>query len=257
MVILIALITSSVSSIIAGVFGSGAGMVAVPVLSELLKFQNISDTVNMHIAIGTTLAFSIIFMIASTYEQHKHEAIDWSLYRRLIAPTGVGVLVGSVLASILSGNNLRLIFGIFLLVIAAFSLTKRKSKSTWNHNKFHFQILGFLIAMSVGLVGTGIITIPFLKKYGQSLSSSIAMSVALGVITASVGTLIYIITGWHQTRFIGSCIGYIDWQLLIPFTVGSLACAKFGVRLSHKIPPIVMHYLFTGFVFLIAVKMLW
>ena len=257
MVIVIALITSGIASIIAGFFGSGAGMVAVPVLSVLLKLQHIPSSVNMHVAIGTTLAFSAIFMTASAYEQHKHGAINWTLFKKLIVPTVFGILVGSFIAGLLSSSMLRLVFGLFLLIIAIVSLFKRKSHSNWNSQAWHFKCFGFLIAISVGLVGTGIITIPFLRKYGLSLVNAIAMSVTLGVITASVGGFIHIISGWQETKLLSSCIGYVDWQLLIPFSIGSIACAKFGVRLSHKTSPTLMHYLFCGFVLLIAIKMLW
>ena len=119
-------------------------------------------------------------MASSAYEQHKLGAIDWLIYKKLITPTVAGVISGSLLANLLSGHALRWVFGIFLLTISISSFLKSKSESNWSHEKLHFQTLGFLVAVTVGLVGTGIITIPFLKKYGQPLKHAIAMSIALG-----------------------------------------------------------------------------
>ena len=256
MIILIALIAAGASSIIAGLFGSGAGIVAVPVLSELLKAQGIPNFINMHSAVGTTLAYSAIFMAVATYEQHKRKAVNWRAFKILLMPTLAGIIVGSIGASYLSSYILHLIFGLLLLALEVFTLFNRNEKRICNTNKWHFKFIGFLIAASVGIVGTGIITIPFLKKYGESLVNSIAMSVALGTVTASVGTIIYIISGLHHGDIPSSCFGYVSWYLLIPFIIGSVICAKVGVKLSHSIPTLVLHYLFSGFILFIALYML-
>lgn len=252
-----ALFASMASSLIAGFFGSGGGMVAVPVLMTLQSMQHIPSELHMHIAVATTLAYSAIFMAVATYEQHKHKAVDWLSFKRLLFPTVVGALLGSVCAGFISGDLLKISFGAFLLVIAAsFFRTGSGDDLFWDRDQIWFQIFSFFIAATVGLFGTGILTIPFLRKYGFSIKHSIAMSIALGVVTSAVGVVIYIAMGWRPTASIVSCFGYVNWELLIPFTIGSVLCARVGVKLAHKASPTLMHYLLCGFMVLIAIKMI-
>ncbi len=114
-----------------------------------------------------------------------------------------------------------------------------------------------MIAIIAGFIGTGILIIPFLRKYGFSLLSSIAMTLALGTVITLFGALSYVVAGWHETGLPVSCVGYVDWSLLLPLAAGSAVFTRFGVKVSHLIHPTILHYLFCALLFIISIKMLW
>jgi uncharacterized membrane protein YfcA len=258
MILVIAFITAGVASFIAGVFGSGASLITVPILNHILRFQHVPNHYTMHVAIGTTLAFGFILFMIASYAQHKKGAIDWHVFSQLLWPTIIGVLVGSFLAAQVSGIVLRVSFGLFLLLLATWSIFKKgENQKPWSRQHWSFKFGIFMIAIIVGFIGAGILTIPFLRKYGFSLLASIAMTLALGTVTALFGTLSYIVTGWHEPGLPASCIGYVDWSLLLPLAAGSAVFARLGVKASHQLHPRLLHYLFCTFLFIISVKMLW
>ena len=258
MIMLIAFLAASVASIFAGFFGSGASLVLVPVLNHLLVTEQIPNAYNMQVSIGTALAFGFIMMLIATHAQHKKGAVIWPIFWRLFWPTVIGVILGSLLASQLSGKALHWIFGISLILLAAWSYVRRKKDNThWSMDHWFFLFGAFLIAISVGLIGAGVLTIPFLRKYKVPLLNAIALTVALGIITAFFGTLSYILMGYGKPGLPSSCIGYVDWQLLLPLTVGSLLFSKQGVKLAHHVPHNILHYLFCVFLLGIGIKMLW
>ena len=68
---------------IAGLFGVGGGLIIVPVLAIIFKYQGIANDVIMHLAIGTSLAIIIPTSISSVLAHHRQGAVLWA--RHLIS----------------------------------------------------------------------------------------------------------------------------------------------------------------------------
>ena len=141
MVLVIAFIAAGIASFIASVFGSGALLITVPVLNHILRFQHVPNHYTTHVAIGTTLAFGFILFVIATYAQHKKGAIDWHVFNKLLWLTIIGVLVGSFLAAQVIGVVLRILFGLFLLLLAIRSIfSKEENKKLWSCQHWSFKL---------------------------------------------------------------------------------------------------------------------
>lgn len=258
MILIAAFLIASVSSFTAGFFGSGSGLVGIPLFSRLLRLTNVPLEDNMHVVTGTFLAFGLVLMTVATLTQHKQSNVNWKLFWRLFFPTNLGVIAGSIYARNLNNHHLHLFFGIFVLCLAIWSIISTKKSVTSNlpATSHHFPIVGFFVAFTVGMTSMGILTIPYLRKYGVPLVSAIATTQALGILTSLFGALSYIITGWSNKTLPSSCVGYVDWQLLIPLTLGGIIFARFGVKVSHRMSPIILHQLFCIFLLVVGSEML-
>lgn len=258
MIILIAaFFISSLASILAGFFGSGAGLTAIPLLSKLLHLTNIPPIYYMHVAIGTCFAFSIVIMATAAITQHKRQTINWTLFWRLFYPINLGVIMGSLYAKNLNSQHLHIIFGSFTVCLAIWSiLPKNPNSKHWSTISPHFLLTGFLVGISCGVTGMGVLTIPYLRKYGIPLISAIATTQAIGITTSLFGMLTYIFIGLGIKSLPFSCIGYVDWQLLLPLAIGSIFFARYGVKLSHKISPNTLNLLFSLFLLIVGSDML-
>src|ERR1043166_910273 len=117
------LVTASVfAGFIAGLFGIGGGTVTVPVLYYWFLHMHISPDVAMHSAVATSLAGIIPTSLSSANAHHKRGSLDKAIVKNWAPVICIGSVLGVVLASLLSGNELRGVFGGFLTIVAGYML---------------------------------------------------------------------------------------------------------------------------------------
>ena len=99
----------------AGFFGIGGGLIAIPVFLWIFESRNIGGDSFVQLAFGTNL-FIIIFTSAfASYRHTKNKLVVWQVVPLIASASIIGALVGSHLAGVLSGNVLKIIFGLFLI----------------------------------------------------------------------------------------------------------------------------------------------
>ena len=91
--------------------GIGAGSIFVPVLVIFYKIPQLSAQ-----AYSLAVIFPIAILSASIY--YKKGAFDTNIAKRLIIFSVIGVIIGSLLASIMPTIILRKLFGIVLMYAA-------------------------------------------------------------------------------------------------------------------------------------------
>lgn len=115
---MILILIGFLSGIISGM-GIGGGTILIP---SLVLLSNIKQ----QDAQGVNLIVFLPVAITALYTHIKKGNIDFS-YAKLIIIGGVlGAIVGSILALRINPSNLRKYFGIFLLIIGVYELTKKK-----------------------------------------------------------------------------------------------------------------------------------
>lgn len=113
--IAILLIIGLVSGVAAGLFGIGGGVLIVPGLVYLAGYSQ-------HAAIGTSLAVLLPPVgLAAVIEFYRHGNVELRAAFIVAAALLVGAWGGAVIANHLSGQYLRLGFGIFIVALG-FSL---------------------------------------------------------------------------------------------------------------------------------------
>lgn len=258
---LYAFLIAGFSSFLAGIFGGGIGLVAVPLLSKLFILNDIPQKDNMRIVIGTIFAFSLGVMLIATIKQHKKKNVNWSLFLHMVLPIAFGVIIGSFSASILNMKIVKIFFVTVLLIFTCYGAISSKRK---NENilgpKIKFSksdfLITWIIGICIGITSLGILIVPYIRTRRIPLISAIATTQALTVINSLVGTLSYIALGINNKLLPNSCIGFVDWQMLVPLMLGGIFFTKLGIKVSNFIPNKTLNILFNLFLLSICVTML-
>ena len=112
------LVLGALAGTMAGLFGIGGGLVIVPVLIFSFDLQGVSSDIAAHLAVGTSLATIVFTSISSIRSHHLHGAVRWEIFRPMTAGIVLGAVVGAWTASMLSGEVLELLIGVFVILVA-------------------------------------------------------------------------------------------------------------------------------------------
>lgn len=104
------------TGLLSGLIGAGGGFIIVPILLRL--------GLEMRVAVGTSMFIisiqSVVALIGDVFNPHilENGGIDWMLLLMLTVLTVLGVLVGTYLQKLFSGNVLRKIFSFILIAVS-------------------------------------------------------------------------------------------------------------------------------------------
>jgi uncharacterized protein len=116
------LITGVVAGVAAGFFGIGGGLIIVPALVYLMGFSQ-------HKATGTSLAILLPPLgLGAVYEYHKKGNVDIRAALIIGALLAIGAWAGGRFANQLKGPTLQLAFGIFAMVMGAYTIVTALAK---------------------------------------------------------------------------------------------------------------------------------
>ena len=109
------LILTALVSLLAGVFsgllGIGGGLILVPLFHYLLKM-------NMHAAVGTSLAIIVPTALMGAYRHASGDFVDWRIFVFSTIFAIIGGFLGAGISMNLDAVLLRKIFAVFLVLIA-------------------------------------------------------------------------------------------------------------------------------------------
>ncbi|MDH5436465.1 MAG: sulfite exporter TauE/SafE family protein [Gammaproteobacteria bacterium] len=247
------------AGIIAGFLGVGGGLIIVPVLVAIFQGQGFDTNSLMHLAIGTSLATIVFTSISSVYAHHRRGAVLWPVFWKMTSGIVAGALLGAVIADLVPGDQLRMVFGVFELIVAAYM--------AWNvipspHRDLPGQILLTITGMLIGVVssvigiGGGTMTVPFLIWCNVSISKAVATSSACGLPIALAGATGFMMTGWSEPTLPEWSTGYIYWPSFFGIIATSIVFAPVGARLTHVLPVMVTKRFFALFLGMLGIHML-
>lgn len=119
------LVTGLLAGILAGVFGVGGGVIIVPALVYFLGFSQ-------HKATGTSLAVLLPPIgLAAVLEYHRHGNVDLGAAAVVAAGALAGAWAGAFLANKLPGPVLRLLFGVFVVIMGFYMIYGAARKLEW------------------------------------------------------------------------------------------------------------------------------
>ena len=258
--ILSLLLLGIAAGILAGLLGIGGGIVIVPILVGIFQSNpEISEAHFMHIALGTSLATIITTSISSIYAHHQRGAVQWHIVRQLTPGLVVGVLLGAVIADVLSGNNLRIFFGLFIIIVSIqFGFDARIRPHRETPGKSGMSTVGLVIGILSALVGIGggVLTTPFLSWCNTPIRHALATSAAAGFPIAMAGTIGFIVTGWQESDLPAWSSGYIYWPAFIAIAPMSLLFAPLGAKLAHVLPANLLRRFFAVYLVVVAINFL-
>lgn len=247
------------AGVLAGLFGVGGGLVIVPVLVWLFLAAGMNPAVIMHLAIGTSLATIVFTSISSVHAHHRRGAVQWHAFVQLSPGIVFGAWLGAVIADSLPSTNLRLIFGVFeLLVATQMGFGLKVSPHRTLPGRPGMALAGGVIGTISAIVGIGggTMTVPFLQWCNVEMRKAVATSAACGLPIAVAGALGFVASGWNEVGLPPMSSGYLYWPALGGIVVASMLFAPLGARLAHALPAAQLKRYFALFLAFLGIKML-
>ncbi|MBC7415573.1 MAG: sulfite exporter TauE/SafE family protein [Herminiimonas sp.] len=251
--------TGAVVGVFAGLLGIGGGMTLVPVLAAVFASQHLAPDHVVHMALATSMA-SIIFTSGASVREHwKLGGVDFSIVKRMAPGMVVGSLLATVASAWIAQRTLALSFAIIVYLGATQILLNRKPAAARTlPGPIPLLAVGTCIGVVCGLVSAGgaFLTIPFMLWCGVPLRTTIGTAAMIGIPVAVVGTIGYLISGWHVPNLPPDALGFISVSALFGLVCGSVVTAPYGARLAHRLPVATIKRVFAVLLYALATKML-
>ena len=257
--IVLLVLVGAVAGMLAGLFGIGGGVVIVPVLAFVFEHQGVASGALMQSAIGTSLATIVFTAISSIRAHHARGSIRWPVFWRLTPGILLGAVVGAAIAHILASDTLKIMFGVFLLFVAAQMARAAMRNSDRPLPRAPWLALaggGIGTLSSLFGIGGGAISVPFLSWCGLPAVQAVATAAAIGLPIALAGTASYIVTGMQATDLPPLSVGYVVLPAFAGIVVASMLFAPLGARLAHRLRPLTLRRSFAVLLALFGVRML-
>ena len=228
------------AGLLAGLFGVGGGVVAVPILYEIFRVMGVPEAVHMQLCIGTSLAIMAPTSFRSYLTHRAKGAVLDVVVRQWTPAVILGIAIGSFAATVAPAAVFKLAFVIMAVIISAKMLFGKESWRLGDDLPKHPLARGFglavgLMASLTGVSGGALCTM-VLTLYGKPIHQAVATSAGLVVPITVAGTLGYILAGLpHQALLPPLSLGFVSligFALMAPV---SSVTAVYGARFAHAV----------------------
>jgi len=253
------LATGLFAGVLSGMLGVGGGIIIVPVLYHSFRLIGFPEDMLMHVAVGTSLATIIPTTIRTMMKHAEKGAVDFVVLKSWAPGIVLGVLAGSLVADVVSGRVLMIVFASMAMV---FAVNLSFVKDSWTiGDRVPFGFGGTAIASVMGFfstlmgIGGGTFGVAALTLFGMPIHRAVATAAGFGTVIAIPGTIGYMIGGWDQEGLPPYSLGYVSligFALIVPATVFA---APLGVRLAHAMDRAVLRRVFAVFLALTSARM--
>lgn len=233
------LILGAVAGVLAGLLGVGGGLIIVPVLVVAFKAQQFDQQLLMHIAVATSLASVMFTAVSSALAHHRRGSVRWPVVGGLAPGIVFGALIAGGAASYLSGDILKVMFGVFACAAAVNMAWDRGPVGQRDlPGRAGLMAAGGVIGAISTLVGIGggTMTVPFLAYCRVDARTAVGSSAACGFPIAAAGAVALSVSGWGAPQLPPWCTGFVYWPAAIAVALASIFAAPVGVRLAHAMP---------------------
>lgn len=250
-----------ISGVFAGLLGVGGGVIIVPILSYAFEAMGFSGDAAQHAAVASSLAIIIPTGAASARSHYRRGAVDVAALKLWAPFVAVATLVGGLAARYVTGEVLRIVFGVIALLIALNIITPFQQrlmghlKGSATTHRVAATIVGFLSAL-MG-IGGGSLSVPTMAAFGATMHEAVGTGAAIGVFIAIGGTIGYIVSGWGVSGLPPFSLGYVN---LVAFVlVGGFAAltAPAGAAIAHRLNQKTLRYVFAVFLVVVGLNMIW
>lgn len=248
------------AGIMAGLLGVGGGIVLVPMLFWLLSLSDFPTGIFMHMAVATSLSTIMFTSMSSAWAHNKRDAIDLKLLRLWAPAMMLGALSGGLVSRYIDADELKAIFGIIALLVAA-NMARPKplvlSDDLPESRIAHIAISGVtgLFSSLMG-IGGGTLSVPILSAFSVEIRRAVGTASAFGVVIAVPAVIGFVLSGLGVEGRPPLSLGYVNIAaalVILPFTVGF---APVGARIAHSVDTKWIKRAFAFFLFITAIRML-
>jgi uncharacterized membrane protein YfcA len=249
---------------LSSLFGLGGGLVVVPLLYFFFHLQGINPSLEMRMAVGTSLVVMLVTTANVIVGRFRRKHIVFSLWKSMFFGVAFSALIGAVVGSYLSTVILKWVFVVFLCFVILQSFLKKGFSGNYTYENFELPPLFLRIVVSLVtgflsvLVGVGgsVFTLPLFRHAKLPMEYASGTAVALTPAVAGVGALMYVAMGFYQTGLPSFSVGYLSLPAFVAVSLGSLAGVPVGLKLSHQLADNVKAKLYRYCLVIILISML-
>jgi len=255
--LIIFLAIGALAGFTAGIFGIGGGLIIVPLLYVVFTQMGYAPEVIMHMALGTSLATIIVTSISSSIAHQKNGAVLWAVFKNLAPGLVIGSFLGAGIAGLLSGANLQLIIGIFVIWVA-YRMMFTTRHSIDQHSVLPSAFKQFCAGTGIGVasalfgIGGGSLTVPYLNHYAVVMQRAVGTSAACGLPIAIAGAFGFIFFGMKGQTNVPNSIGFVHIYAFLGISIMSFFTAKLGAKAAHALSPVMLKKCFAGLLFAVG-----
>lgn len=258
-VLLAYLALGAAAGVLAGLFGIGGGLIIVPALVFGFEWQGVDAEVATHLAVGTSLATIVFTSISSIRSHHAKGAVLWPLFVPMTVGLILGAMLGALTAAQMHGAWLRLVIGVFAILVGvqmALALKPKPGRAVPGAQGLVAVGGGIGWASAIFGIGGGSLSVPFLTWCNVRMQQAVGTSAAFGLPIAVGGALTNLWAGWDHPALPDWSVGYVYLPALVGIVVMSVPCAILGARLAHRLPADVLKRGFSVLLFLVGGRFL-
>ncbi len=248
-----------------GLLGVGGCFIMIPVQYWVYTGLGIDPKMAILTAFGTNLAVVFPTAISGATGHSRRGAVLWRAAVILGITGAIGAVTGSVIATHLPANALKIAFGLAILLGAIRMLTAKppKVEEEPNENPATLAAWGIVLGIATGIIGIGggVLMVPVMAvvlRFG--IHKAVGTSTAVMIFTSLGGLVGYIINGINAGIFghypIGYLIGYFNPESWLALAATSVPMAQVGVRVAHRLPAKQLKYIFVIVMIYMALKMI-
>ncbi len=259
---LLIILAAFAGSILAGLFGGGAGLIFTPTIFLFLSYKNPHADHLMQTSITTMITAMLVSGLVSCFKQHKYKQIDWSAVRWSIVPIVIGALIGCVVMMFVSSKNLTYFFAIITLLLSVryiFKLYQQPKNIVLSENNTGnlFKYVGsFILGIISTVSGSASFAVPFYEYAGLGIKSAIGTTTITVWVYSVFVVITMIVSGIGQSNLPAGNIGFLNYSSLLLFMLPTIPGAMLGAKLSHFLPEKTLKIGFTILLVVIGVTML-
>ncbi len=244
-----------------GLLGVGGCFIMVPVQWWALTSIGIDPTIAIRIAFGTNLAVVLPTAISGAIGHSRKKSVLWKAGIVLGLSGLAGAFLGGFFAAHISGNILKIGFGLAILSGALRMLTAKPPKIDKEpiDNTVTFILWGFPLGIISGLIGIGggVLMIPVMVLALRfNMHKAVGTSTAMMIFASIGGILSYIINGLNVSPLPPYSLGYVNLLQWVLLAGTSVPMALVGVKAAHKLPAKQLKYLFIIVMIYMGLKMI-
>jgi uncharacterized membrane protein YfcA len=195
----------------------GGSAITVPIMTEI---------VGVSIANGTNRIAILLANASALTGFHKGGVVPWHRVGRLIPPTVLGAAFGAWTATQLSGDVMKKVFAIVLVLVAA-SVLLRPSRWVEGHERDIGEPWRSLIFFGIGFYGGFVQAgVGFLLLMGLVLGSG------MDLVRGNAAKVVLILSYTPVALIFFASASQIDLQVGLVLSVGQMTGAWIGARLA-------------------------
>lgn len=249
------------SGLMAGLLGVGGGAVLVPVLYDMLGVAGVDDAIRTHMAVATSLAVVLPTGLRSAVGHNKKGSVDWQVVRVIAPFIVIGVILGTLIATLADGTFLRLIYGVMVILVGLFLLWSRRHpdfRLSWPKD-WVTQIYGVFTGLLSTLmgIGGGTFTSSYMTSFGRSIHQAVGTASAIGPIIALPAMVGFMWAGWGNEMLPQGSLGFVSLIGAAMILPTSLLVAPIGVKIAHVLTRSQLELVFALFLLTVGVRFLY